>query len=155
MSLNTQGTNLYFIDPDDFSLVTVGCPTSITGFSAPREEREVTCLEDAARSYEAGVLTPGSVSVSLNFDPQDASHLRLHELYNSGQSVDWGIGLSDGTTVPTVDSANEFSFPNDRSFLEFNGYVSDYPFEIALTSNVVSTITIKMSGAPVLAEKIS
>jgi len=153
MSLDTQGTKLYFIDPDTFALTTVGCPTGITGFSAPRDEREVTCLEDLARSYEAGMITPGTISVALNFDPADASHVRLHELYNAGTSFDWGIGLSDGTSDPTVDSDNEFDFPTDRSFLEFNGYISDFPFEFALAANVVSTMAIKMSGAPVLAEK--
>lgn len=155
MSLDTQGTKMYFIDPDDSSLNVVGCPTGISGFSAPRDEREVTCLEDVARSYEAGMLTPGTVSPTLNFDPADASHIRLHELYNSGDSFDWAIGLSDGTSNPTVDSSGEFDFPTDRSFLEFNGYVSDFPFEFSLASNVTSAMAIKMSGAPVLAEKTS
>lgn len=155
MSLDAQGTKIYFIDPTSFAVTTIGCPTGISGFSAPRDEREVTCLEDIARAYEAGMLTPGTVNVTLNFDPSDASHVRLHELYNAGTSMDFAIGLSDGTSDPTADSDNEFDFPTSRSFLEFGGYVSDFPFEFALGASVVSTMAIKMSGAPVLAEKTS
>lgn len=153
MSLDTQGTKLYFIDPTGDVVTTVGCPTGITGFSAPRDEREVTCLEDLARAYEAGMLTPGTVSVTLNFDPADASHVRLHELYNAGTSLEWAIGLSDGTADPTAGSDALFDYPTSRSYLGFAGYISDFPFEFALASNVTSTMAIKMSGAPVLAEK--
>lgn len=153
MALDTQGTNLYFIDPDTFAVTAVGCPTGISGFSAPRDERETTCLEDVARSYEAGMLTPGTISVTLNFDPSDASHARLHELYEAGTSLEWAIGFSDGTAEPGVDSDNDFDFPTSRSYLQFDGYVSDFPFEFALAANVVSTMAIKMSGSPVLVEK--
>jgi hypothetical protein len=155
MSLDSQGTKMYFIDPDSFALTVVGCPISIGGFSAPRDEREVTCLEDLARSYEAGMITPGALTPTLNFDPSDASHARLYELYDSGQSVDWAIGFSDGTSDPTVDSNNEFDFPTTRSFLEIGGYVSDFPFEFALGASVASAMSIKMSGKPILVEKTS
>jgi hypothetical protein len=146
MALNTQGTNLYFIDPESGTVKTVGCPTGISGISAPREEREVTCLEDVARAYEAGMLTPGSATINLNFDPQDPTHAMLHDLYKAGTSLIWGIGFSDGTNAPTVGSDDDMDFPDDRSFLRFEGYVSDYPFEFAIAANVTSGLSVRMSG---------
>lgn len=146
MALDTQGTNLYFINPATSLGVLVGCPTGISGISAPRDERDVTCLEDLARRFEAGMLTPGSASINLNFDPADTSHVLLHELYQAGTSLTWCIGLSDGTAAPTVGSDDDFDFPATRSYLRFEGYVSDFPFEFAIAANVTSGISVRMSG---------
>jgi len=156
MALDTQGTNLYFIDLDgatDPAVIAVGCPTGISGFSSPRDQREVTCLEDLARQYEAGMITPGALTITLNFDPADTSHIRMHELYNAGTTLSFAIGLSDGTAAPTLDTDNDFEFPTSRSFLQFDGYISDFPFDFALASNVSSSVAVQMSGLPVLIPK--
>jgi hypothetical protein len=70
MAVKTQGTDLYFVDPYDNSVTKVGCVTSITGINAARDQIEVTCLDSAARLYEAGLGAPGAATFGINFDPQ-------------------------------------------------------------------------------------
>ncbi len=81
--MKTQGTDLYVIDPDDGTVITVGCPTSIDGIDTSIEQLETTCLNSLARTYEAGLATPGTATFGINVDPKDASHLRLHQLKTS------------------------------------------------------------------------
>jgi len=152
MAVKTQGTQLYFIDPDTFGVVTVGCVTSITGLTAARDQIETTCLDSAARTYEAGMATPGAAQFTINFDPTDSSHTRLHELYVEGTKVDWALGWSDGTASPTSDST-AFTLPTTRSWIEFNGYISDLPFDFALNTVVTSNCSIQISDFPVLHAK--
>lgn len=153
MAIKTQGTELYFIDPDDFSVVKVGCVTTITGLTAARDQIETTCLDSAARTYEAGMATPGTAQFTINFDTGDTSHVRLHALYVEGTKVDWALGWSDGTALPTSDST-AFTLPTSRSWIEFNGYVSDLPFDFALNTVVTSNVSIQVSDFPTLHAKV-
>ena len=148
MAMKTQGTRLYAIDPEGNSVIQVGCVTSLDGISAGRDQRETTCLEDEARSYEGGMVTPGAASVGILFDAQDGSHVRLHELYVAGENIQWAIGLSDGTTAPTADSNGDFDVPTDRTWIVYEGYISDYPFSFAISANVETTLAIQVSGFP-------
>lgn len=154
MAVKTKGTNLYVIDPDDGTMLTVGCVTSISGLTAARDQIETTCLDSEAREYEAGMATPGSASFGINFDPADASHVRLHELYREGTKVDWALGWGDGTTVPTADTAGGFVLPETRTFITFNGYISDLPFDFSLNAVVTSSVSVQVSGFPVLVPKV-
>lgn len=154
MALKTQGTMLYFEDPDTNTVVKVGCPTNITGLSVPRDQIDITCLDSDAREFEAGLGTPGTATFTLNFDPQDESHMRLHELYEAGTTLQWAIGLSDGTVPPDADTASYgFDYPATRSWIAFDGFINDYPFDIALNSVVTSNLAIQVSGKPTVVRK--
>lgn len=161
MAIKTQGTQLYFVDPEDNSVVTVGCVTTITGLTAARDQIETTCLESAARTYEAGMATPGAANFTINFDPADDSHTRLHELYVAGTKVDWALGWGDFIPgppspgpAPTADSSGDFELPTTRSWITFNGYVSDLPFDFALNAVVTSNVAIQVSDFPILVPKV-
>lgn len=154
MARLTQGTELYFIDPDDCSVVEVECATTITGITAARDQIETTCLDGTSRTYEPGMPTPGQASVTINFDPANASHVRLHELFVLGTKVNWAVGWSDGTAVPTSNSACEFVLPATRTWIDWNGYISDLPFDFALNTVVTSNMTIQLSDFPTLTEKV-
>lgn len=159
-SVKTQGTELFLIDPENNDRLKVGCITTITGLTAARDQIETTCLDSAAREYEAGMATPGAASFGVNFDPKDGSHVRLHELYVAGTKVDWALGWGDFLPgppepgpVPTVDSDGAFELPNTRSWITFNGYVSDLPFDFALNTVVTSNISVQVSDFPHLVPK--
>lgn len=152
MAKKTQGTELYFIDPDGFVVTKVGCITAMSGLSAGRDQIETTCLDDTARTYESGMATPAAAQFTIQFDPSDSSHVRLHELYVSGTTLDWALGWSDGTAAPTSDST-AFDAPATRSWLLFEGYVSDLPFDFGLNAVVQSQVSIQVSGFPTLVAK--
>lgn len=154
MAIKTQGTYLYAVDPADESLLTVGCVTSIDGITTTNEQVETTCLESSARTYLAGLATPGAASFGINFDTSDASHIRLHQLKTAGTTLLWAIGWSDGTTAPTVDSGGTFDLATTRSWILFSGFMTDFPFNFAQNAVVQSTVGIQISGEPEVKAKV-
>lgn len=154
MAVKTQGTHLYTIDPADDSLLLVGCVTTLDGIDTTLEQIETTCLESAARTYVAGLATPGTASFGINFDPADDSHVRLHELKVAGTTLQWAVGFSDGTAAPTIDSVGDFVLPSTRSFITFEGFMNSYPFSFAQNAVVTSTVGIQISGEPVVVPKV-
>lgn len=159
MTIKSQGTDLFTIDPDTGALLDVGCITSIDGIDTAIDQIETTCLNNLSRTYEAGLATPGAATFGLQFDPANVNHIRLHQLKTAGITLQWAIGFSDGTLPPTtaVDSAgnDEFVFPPTRSWLQFEGYMNSYPFTFALNTMVTSTVGIQVSGEPILIPKSS
>ncbi len=151
MAVKTQGTDLYTIDPDTGTVLKVGCVTSIDGIDTALDQIETTCLEDTARTYEAGLATPGTASFGINVDPKDASHLRLHQLKVAGVTLPWALGWSETPGLaPTADTGGYFNLPGGRSWLTFEGFMNSFPFTFAQNAVVQSTVGIQVSGEPVL-----
>ena len=150
MTIKSQGTDLFTIDPDTGTLLDVGCITSLDGIDTAIDQIETTCLNDLARTYESGLATPGAATFGLQFDPSEPAHIRLHQLKTAGVTLQWVVGFSDGTASPTVgtDSSgdDEFVLPPTRSWLPFSGYMNSYPFTFGLNAMVTSTIGIQVSG---------
>lgn len=159
MTIKAQGTDLVAIDPATGTVLDVGCITSIDGIDTAIDQIETTCLNDLARTYEAGLATPGAATFGLQFDPADPAHIRLHQLKTAGTTLHWAIGFSDGTALPTVgtDSSGDYDFdlPPTRSWIVFDGYMNSYPFTFGLNTMVTSTVGIQVSGEPVLIPKSS
>ena len=155
MSLKTQGTDLYAIDPRDESLIDIGCVTSIDGIDSSIDQIETTCLNSAEREYVAGLATPGAASFGINTDPSDANHIKLYEIKQLGLTLKWAVGLSDGTAPPTtVDTAGDFNLPTTRSWITFEGFMNSFPFNFALNAVVQSTVGIQVSGAQSFIPKV-
>ncbi len=150
MAIKTQGTHLYVIDPDDESLITVACVTSIDGIDTTNEQIETTCLEALVRTYESGLSTPGQASFGLNVDTTESTHTRLHQLKVAGTTLNWAVGFSGSSSVPTVDSGGTFDLPTTRAWIRFTGFMTNYPFSFAQNSVIQTTINIQISGEPEL-----
>jgi hypothetical protein len=152
MSMKTQGTDMFTVDPANGQVLTVGCVTSIDGIDTTLDQIEDTCLNSPVRTYVAGLATPGSATFGINADPRDDSHIRLHQLKVAGVNLPWAIGWSDGTAAPTavLNSEGEYEFvtPTDRSWLVFEGFMNSFPFSFAQNSVVQSTVGIQVSGEP-------
>jgi hypothetical protein len=147
MAKATKGTVLYVIDPADDSVLVVGCTTSIDGIDTSVDQLETTCLADSARTYEAGLATPGSASFTINFDPADESHVRLHQLKVAGTTLNWAVGIGVGD-APTADSNGTFNLPTSRPWITFEGYMNSYPFSFPLAGLITSAVGIQVSGEP-------
>ena len=158
MSLETQGTYLYLVDPDNGQVLEVGCVTSIDGIDTTNEQIEDTCLSAQARTYKGGLATPGAATFGINFDPSDVSHVRLHQLKVAKTTLNWAVGLADSPDIlnpslPTVDSAGNFVLPADRSWISFEGFMTSFPFSFQQNSVIQSTVSIQISGEPEIIPK--
>lgn len=151
--MKTQGTMLYTIDPADDSILVVGCVTNIDGVDTTLDQLETTCLSDSTRTYVAGLATPGAANFTINFDPADESHVRLHQLKVAGTVLPWAIGFNDGTAPPTVLTSGEFTLPSTRSWLQFDGFMNSFPFSMPLNGLVTSNVGIQISGEPTVTPK--
>lgn len=158
MAIKTQGTQLYIIDPDSTGgpeILNIECAISIDGVGGAREQIEVTCLEDFARAYEAGLITPETMTVTINADSRNPSHVRLHELYVEGTKFDAAIGWGNGTASPTLGTDDTMDFPTSRDFIAmYQTYVSNFPFNFSLNAVVTSAVTFQLSGLPTWFPKV-
>jgi hypothetical protein len=155
MSILAQGTQVYALvpsvaDPAVFEVFEVECATAFSPGGNPADQIETTCLSEAVRSYMRGLRTPGQATLSLNADPRNASHVRLHQLSedDSIENIKWAVGWSDGKGIaPTVDADEEdFVLPTTRTWYVFDGYVSDFPFDFGANTVVTTAATIQRSG---------
>lgn len=153
MAKLTQGSQVYFIDPDTAALIEVDCVISFNPGGAPVDQIETTCLTATAKTFLPGLRSPGQASMEINADPTSTAHLRLFELANSGTTAfSWAIAWSDGTADPTVDS-DDFDVSLDsngdsalRTFILFDAYVSDFPHDFSTNAVVKSTVTLQRTG---------
>lgn len=155
MAQKTQGTMLYLIDPTGDEILEVGCITNISGLDATLEQIETTCLSANARTYVAGLATPGTATFTINADSADASHVRIHQLKTQGINLQWAIGWSDGVAPPTVDAGPPvgFTLPTTRSWITFEGFMNAFSFDFSQNSVVTSNVGIQISGDPVWVQK--
>jgi hypothetical protein len=157
MSKLSQGTQLYFRDPDTDAIVEVECPTSFNPGGNPAAQLDDTCLGDTTAKSKPGLRQPGQATLAINADPTYASHIRLYELSQADPSpvLNWVLGWSDGIGIaPTgVQSDGDFVLPTTRTWYEFEGYIGDFPFDFALNTLVTSQVSIQRSGAAVWTPK--
>lgn len=151
MSLKTQGTSLFVLIPGSTpTIARVTCVKEVTGVGAgAKDQIDVTCLEDTEdRQYVAGLATPSAVTMSVNYDPSDGEYESLLDLKESGENTQFFLGLSDGakTIAPTL-TAGVPTFPTTRSFLEFTGFISEFPFDFAQNTVITSAISVQRSGS--------
>lgn len=147
MSIKSQGTELFFVNPTNNNVIKLACPTGVQGLGGPADRIETTCLDATSKSYEQGLKDPQQVTVPFNFDPRQTSHQEVEEFYESGVTTNFMIGLSDGNAVPTADSNGDFNTLTSRSNVVFTGYVADYNIDIATNDVVKGTVIIQRSGS--------
>ncbi|SDS03516.1 Phage tail tube, TTP, lambda-like [Halopseudomonas litoralis] len=163
MAMLTQGTEVYVLapsaaDPSVMEVLEIECATAFTPGGNPADQIETTCLSDTVRSYLRGLRTPGQASLTINADPRNPSHVRLHELSedDSIEDLAWAVGWSDGKGLaPTVSTdGDDFELPSDRTWFVFRGYVSDFPFDFAANTVVTTAATIQRSGGSAWIRKV-
>ena len=156
MAVLSQGSQVFFLDPADGTVVAVDCATAFNPGGAPADQIETTCLESHTREYVRGLRTPGAATLTVNFDPSNESHVRLFELSqdDSIESIQWALGWSDGDEPPTADAVeDDFVLPDTRTWYTFSGYLSDVPFDVASNSVVTSEVSIQRTGPAALIPK--
>lgn len=144
MAKKTQGTELFY-QSNATTMVRVGGLTGVTGTGGARSQIDKSDLSSTEMEYFAGLANPGSVATPLNFDPSNQVHQDLLALFQSGESVIWVVGLSDGTAPPTS-ASGVITYPTTRTYRTFLGYVADFPIDAALNSKYETAMTVQRSG---------
>lgn len=163
MSILTQGTQVYALakpasGTGPLEVMEVECATAFNPGGSPKEQIEDTCLSSKERTYMPGLRTPGQASLTVNADPNNASHIRLHQMSeeDGDTTIKWAVGWSDGTAAPTVNAdGDDFELPDSRTWFVFEGYVADFPFDFAANGVVSTAASIQRSGGSAWIKKVA
>ena len=117
----TQGTKVWIKHGEDDAptLTRMDCITGIVlGDDSPTEIDD-TCLDEpdsATSTY--GLNKPGEGSITINTDPENATHMTLLQLAEDKELVEVYVGWSDGASEPTLATAL-VTLPETRTWTTF------------------------------------
>jgi hypothetical protein len=130
----STGLRTKFYREDDTSPGTFVEIAQIASITPPQPEREVAEVDELdppgdVKKKLPGIIDPGEVTVTLNFDPTNNGHLDLEQDFRDATSHQYRIKL-----------------PNDFGWT-FTGIVTAYsPQEISSGDVVQAEVTITLSG---------
>lgn len=117
----TQGTKVWIKHGDEAAptLTKMNCITGIVLGDDSPTEIDNTCLdeEDAATSTY-GLNKPGEGSITINTDPENATHMTLLQLAEDKELVEVYVGWSDGASEPELETAL-VTLPETRTWTTF------------------------------------
>jgi hypothetical protein len=106
---------------------------------------DVSNLGNQFRTYAAGLIDSGTVSLEINLDPDDAQQLTVvQQLDNTAATTrpalkSWLITFGNGTTASGA--------TNPGCTFSFIGFVTDFSAKGSMDSAVTASISIKISGS--------
>ncbi len=164
MAMKTQGTQLYarvpsIADPAVMEIINIECMNNFNGGGNPADQIVVECLDKTTREYLRGMRTPGQATFTIDADPRNESHIRLHQMAEDDDeaydNIEFALGWSDGKDIPpTLDSNGDFVVPTSRTWFMYNGNVADFPFDFAANTTVKTAVAIQRSGPAVWIRKV-
>lgn len=99
-----------------------------SGFDGSASDIDVTDLESKAKEYRAGLQDWDTVTMGVNINMTEASHIALLAAKKSGELKEFTATLSDGTTIA------------------FNGYVKSFPISMGVDGVYKGSVKIKVTG---------
>jgi len=121
------------------SLATVGEILSVNLDGLKLNTIDVSNLGNQFRTYAAGLIDSGTVSLEVNLDPDDAQQVTV-----LGQ-----LDVTAATTRPVLKSwlITFGTTGNPGATFAFIGFVTDFSVKGAMDSAVTASISIKISGS--------
>lgn len=147
--IKSNGTQVYAVI--GAAVVRFSCPKAFSFGEDSFSKLDATCLDSDTKDYERGLRDPGEGSIQIDLDDENASHMQLIQLAESGDKIEWYVGSSHSKTAPTYEAVAGIDLPEDRIWWSFKGYLSpsaptveqdalvSYTFKLVRTSAVVTT----------------
>lgn len=145
-TLKTQGTELYILDDANTGneVQKIGNITGGSGVGGTAGEITATNLDSTAQEFVVGLKDNGTVSLNLDWDPSDASHVTLDSLVG-GTNKRFFIACSESDTQPTW-ATSVYTLPTDRTTLDFNGGVLSFQKDFGTDDIWRGSVDIRVSG---------
>lgn len=129
-AINSNGVTISVSAGSPTAYLRIGNVTAIKGPGGSGKAINVTNLNSAAHEKLMG-LPSSSVSLSINYDPDNATHVILRNARRNRTRLEFQIQLTD--TVNTL--------------LTFAGYVLAFAMDSAVGQQVRASLTIEVTGA--------
>lgn len=148
--VKSNGTQIFAVI--GAAVVRFSCPKAFSFGEDSFSKIDATCLDSETKDYERGLRDPGEGSLQIDLDDENASHLQLIQLADSGEKIEWHVGSSHSKTVPTYEAVGGIDLPEDRIWWSFQGYINPsaptieqdtlvgYTFTLVRTSAVITTM---------------
>ena len=172
MAVKTQNSQLFGLFPSatvsgEHEVLRIECINNFNGGGNPADNIVVECLDKTTRDMMKGMRTPGQATFTIDADPRNDSHIRLHDSAESDaeehEVIRWALGWSDGpkdaagenTALPALNvDGDDFELPSTRTWFLFEGYVADFPFDFAANTTVKTAVAIQRSGRGAWVRKV-
>lgn len=147
-AVKSQGTEMFVLDEtvSPSVVVEIECPTNIQLGSSTKDQIDITCLGDTERVYESGLGTPPQVTFDFVYGEDADSQRLLQAMQESGEKAQFFVGLSNGTSPPTVSGGSLVAASGRNGYL-FEASVISVPIAIAGNEVVRGSATLQVSGA--------
>ena len=130
-AIESQGTKLAYSIGSPTEFTNIGNITSISGLgggSAP--VIDASNLDSTFKEKLMGLPDEGQISVSLNLDPDNATHQAMRTARTNRTRVEFKVTLTDTSPATGI----------------FYGYVLMFRHDIAVGSQVKGALTIEVDG---------
>lgn len=111
---------------------TIAQRVSISGPSRQVGTVETTNLDSTTKTYRPTILDNGELSLDIEFDPDDATHISLEDLMTTPAVSTWALVFADATP-------STYSFSGILTGFEIGG--------MEVEGNLTASLTIKLTGA--------
>jgi hypothetical protein len=125
-------TKLFYKDTSTFLEV-----TDVQSIGAPSDEATVITVPEYGVQYQRSIVgskTAGAVELILNWNPSNASHVALNDLYDSSARSEFYIEYTNGAGT-------------ESTFRSFAGYVSSTSLGSEFDAVRSQTVSITVDGA--------
>ena len=138
MAEKAYGLTFAYQDADDATYHALGSITDLSPPAVTKDTIEVTSHGDSGiRTYIGGLVDFGEVSITINYDPDNAGATRFRTLAetpnDSPTTANTGYKITYADTGATV--------------LTFNGVVTGFEQNAPIDGQLSAVITIKVSGS--------
>lgn len=154
----TQGTNVYIKHGETgaFVLTKMVCIKGIQLGDDNPSDIDDTCLEEEnVKTSTFGLSTPGDGSITINTDPDNATHLTLLQLAEERALVEVFVGWSGSKTPPTMAVDGVVTLPPDRTWTSFQTLLKDTAPTFEPDSLVGHSVPMKRQTRAITAYKIT
>lgn len=154
----TQGMRVFTVGPESkdsetLVLTEIEEVVGINPGSAPRKKIKTTNVKQTkTNTYRTGLGEPSDGSIAIQLSTDEPSHHYLLEMFLERQSLHWILGMgdapSDGGELPTLEGG-KVKLPLDRSWVQWDGELGDFPLEFPEDDNTKVTSPISTASQPI------
>lgn len=130
--MNSQGTEMWMIEPIQRTVMKIGCVRALEGVSVVTEADDVAGVLEPGPRHVPGARGSMDLSMEVMMEPaRQADKMLVHVAQQRIGPIPFCIGFPDGTTVPSTAGPNWAGLDNTRSWFTFWGVVTGFsvPFE--------------------------
>lgn len=134
VAISSQGTKIFLGDTGSpNAYVAIPGVTSISAPTAQNPKIDASDLDSTSKEFIAGLKDNGEMSFSINFAPDNVTHLALRAAFVAAPATQkmWVIQWPD-------------TAPNVR--WEFQGFISGYQPKAGVDEKLTAEVTVTVSG---------